>query len=135
MAPTDPITKFRLLHQELPFSVDWCKLRLSGLPGASHPPMANWIIHRPHAHCHAAEIRVAEYLRDLDHRWTVIWGYYYRDDQGNDREGDFLVLGPAGGLLVLEVKSSIPRWFHSTGQWEGERVWQVARSAQRAKWW
>ena len=84
--------------------------------------MANWIIHRPHAHCHAAEIRVAEYLRDLDDQWTVIWGYYYRDDQGNDREGDFLVLGPAGGLLVLEVKSSIPRWFHSTGQWEGERV-------------
>jgi hypothetical protein len=82
--------------------------------------MANWIIHRPHAHCHAAEIRVAEYLKELDDRWTVIWGYFYRDDHGHDREGDFLVLGPAGGLLVLEVKSSIPRWFSSTGQWEGE---------------
>lgn len=82
--------------------------------------MANWIIHRPQAHCHASEIRVAEVLKELDDRWTIIWGYFYRDDHGNQREGDFLVLGPAGGILVLEVKNSIPRWFSDTGQWEGE---------------
>ena len=35
------------------------------------------------------------------------------------REGDFLILGPAGGLLVLEVKSSLPRHFPETGRWEG----------------
>ena len=35
------------------------------------------------------------------------------------REGDFLILGPAGGLLVLEVKSSLPRHFAETGRWEG----------------
>jgi len=31
----------------------------------------------------------------------------------------FLILGPAGGLLVLEVKSSLPRHFPETGRWEG----------------
>ena len=82
--------------------------------------MARWIIHRPHEHCHASEIRVAEVLKELDDRWTILWGYFYRDEHGNDREGDFLVLGPAGGLLVLEVKSSIPRWFAETGHWEDE---------------
>ena len=82
--------------------------------------MANWIIHRPNAHCNPAEIRVAEFLRDLDDRWTIIWGYFYKDSRGHSREGDFLILGPAGGMLVLEVKSSIPRWFSDTGQWEGE---------------
>jgi hypothetical protein len=82
--------------------------------------MARWIIHRPQEHCHASEIRVAEVLKELDDRWTIIWGYFYRDARGTDREGDFLVIGPAGGLLVLEVKSSIPRWFAETGHWEGE---------------
>ena len=82
--------------------------------------MARWIIHRPHEHCHASEIRVAEVLKELDDRWTILWGYFYRDSNDNDREGDFLILGPAGGLLVLEVKSSIPRWYPSTGRWQGE---------------
>jgi hypothetical protein len=53
-------------------------------------------------------------------------GVFLPDDHGHDREGDFLVLGPAGGLLVLEVKSSIPRWFSSTGQWEGDLEWPDA---------
>lgn len=82
--------------------------------------MAHFIIHRPAAHCHPSEIRVAEVLRDLDDRWTVIWGYFYEDKRGHTREGDFLVLGPAGGMMVLEVKNRVPRWFSDTGQWEGE---------------
>lgn len=82
--------------------------------------MAHFIIHRPAAHCHPAEIRVAEMLRDLDDRWAIVWGYFYEDQRGHTREGDFLVIGPAGGMLVLEVKSRVPRWFSDTGQWEGE---------------
>ncbi len=82
--------------------------------------MAHWIIQRPNSHCHPSEIRVAEFLRELDDRWTVIWGYFYKDSRGQSREGDFLIIGPAGGMLVLEVKSSISRWFSDTGQWEGE---------------
>lgn len=83
--------------------------------------MAQWIMHRPPKHSHEAEIRVAEQLKKLDGRWTVIWGYFYQDRGGNDREGDFLVIGPAGGVMVLEVKSRVPRHFSATGQWEGEQ--------------
>ncbi len=83
--------------------------------------MARWIIHRPQEHSHPAEIRVAEQLRDLDDAWTVVWGYYYTDHHGQEREGDFLVIGPAGGILVLEVKNTLPRWFSATGRWEGEQ--------------
>jgi hypothetical protein len=84
--------------------------------------MIEWILHRPPHASNPAEIRVAERLRglvDSPHSWTVIWGYYYQDSRGMQREGDFLILGPAGGLLVLEVKSSLPRHFPETGRWEG----------------
>ncbi|NQX01819.1 DEAD/DEAH box helicase family protein [bacterium] len=84
--------------------------------------MIEWILHRPPHASSQSEIRVAERLRLLEessHLWTVIWGYYYVDSSGVEREGDFLILGPAGGLLVLEVKSSLPRHFPETGRWEG----------------
>jgi hypothetical protein len=84
--------------------------------------MIEWILHRPPHASSPSEIRVAEWLRRLEessHLWTVIWGYYYIDHRGVEREGDFLILGPAGGLLVLEVKSSLPRHFPETGRWEG----------------
>lgn len=58
-------------------------------------------------------------MTESTHQWTVIWGYYFIDGRGIEREGDFLILGPAGGLLVLEVKSSLPRHFPETGRWEG----------------
>ena len=84
--------------------------------------MIEWILHRPPHASSPTEIRVAELLRrlaDSPYRWIVVWGYDYRDDRGTEREGDFLVLGPAGGLLVLEVKSWLPRYFPETGRWEG----------------
>jgi len=84
--------------------------------------MIEWILHRPPHASNPSEIRVAERLKALGESpftWTVIWGYYYQDAHGTRREGDFLVLGPAGGLLVLEVKSSLPRHFPETGEWEG----------------
>lgn len=84
--------------------------------------MIDWILHRPPHASNPSEIRVAERLKglaDSPHAWTVIWGYYYQDSRGMQREGDFLILGPAGGLLVLEVKSSLPRHFPETGRWEG----------------
>jgi len=84
--------------------------------------MIEWILHRPPHASNPSEIRVAERLKVLSespYTWTVIWGYYYQDAHGMRREGDFLILGPAGGLLVLEVKSSLPRHFPETGEWEG----------------
>ena len=83
--------------------------------------MSRWIIQRPQEHSHPAEIRVAEQLRELDDHWTVIWGFYYIDKQRTEREGDFLIIGPAGGMLVLEVKSSLPRWYISSGSRGGEK--------------
>ena len=84
--------------------------------------MIEWILQRPPHLCDSTEIRVAEHLKrltDSPYHWTVIWGYYYKDKRGMEREGDFLILGPAGGLLVLEVKSSLPRHNAETGRWEG----------------
>lgn len=84
--------------------------------------MIEWILHRPPHASPPSEIRVAERIKTLEaspYTWTVIWGYYYQDSRGMRREGDFLILGPAGGLLVLEVKSSLPRHFSETGRWEG----------------
>lgn len=84
--------------------------------------MIEWILQRPPHCCDSTEIRVAEQLKrltDSPYQWTVIWGYYYKDKRGMEREGDFLILGPAGGLLVLEVKSSLPRHNPETGRWEG----------------
>ena len=82
-------------------------------------------------------------LADSPHPWTVIWGYYYEDSQGTRREGDFLVLGPAGELLVMDVMSTLPRHFPETGRWEGshgddpieqlQREWQGVIAGIRAK--
>jgi len=47
--------------------------------------------------------------------WVIRWGFYYE----TDREGDFIVLGPTGGVLVLEVKGGDLRKLSTTGRWEG----------------
>lgn len=84
--------------------------------------MIEWVHHRPPRACNETEIRVGERLKglaDSPHDWIVIWGYYYTDPSGTRCEGDFLILGPFGGLLVLEVKARLPRHFAETGNWEG----------------
>jgi hypothetical protein len=80
--------------------------------------MPRWIINRPESHCHDGEIEVARSLNSLSDRWIIRWGFYYQDNDGQTREGDFLILGPHGGLLVLEVKTGRTRHFASTGNWE-----------------
>lgn len=54
---------------------------------------------------------MAEVIKDLDDRGTILWGCFYQDDRRNDREGDF---------LVLEAENTVSRWFSATGPWEGE---------------
>ena len=78
--------------------------------------MAKWVYNRPLDCCDETELRVAKLLARLPDEWIVRWGYYY----ARDREGDFLVLGPHGGLLVLEVKGGQIRKLGSTGCWDGE---------------
>ena len=68
-------------------------------------PMALWILNRPSDRANLAELRVAEMLAILPDEWVIRWGFYYEDNVGTTREGDFLILGPQGGLMLLEVKA------------------------------
>jgi len=83
--------------------------------------MAKWSLNRPEEHCSPGEVKVARYLQNLPDDWTVRWGFYYTDRRGVRREGDFLILAPVGGALVLEVKGGKMRQFSPTGQFEGEQ--------------
>jgi hypothetical protein len=77
--------------------------------------MATWIYQRPVDCCHPTELVVAKRLAHLGDEWVIRWGFYYE----TDREGDFIVLGPTGGVLVLEVKGGHLRKLSTTGRWEG----------------
>ena len=79
--------------------------------------MALWILNRPAEFGNSAELRVAELLARLSDDWTVRWGFYYQDNGGVTREGDFLVLGPDGGLMVIEVKGGALEVFPANGRW------------------
>jgi hypothetical protein len=82
--------------------------------------MARWFYNRPSENCDVNEIKVAKLLARLGKRWTIRWGYYYTDNKGVRREGDFLIFDPMHGLLVLEVKGHRFRQFAPTGAWEGD---------------
>ena len=79
--------------------------------------MPRWIYNRPPDKCQHTEILFAQALNELlPDTWIVRWGYWYEDEKGTLREGDFLVLGPHGGLAVLEVKSSLS-YQAANGRW------------------
>jgi hypothetical protein len=77
--------------------------------------MARWIYQRPVDCCDSTELVVAKRLARLGDEWVIRWGFYYE----TDREGDFIVLGPTGGVLVLEVKGGDLRKLSTNGRWEG----------------
>lgn len=80
--------------------------------------MPRWIYNRPPDQCDATELRLAKLLNErLPDEWIVRWGFWYADNQGTLREGDFLVLGPVGGVAVFEVKSSVHR-VPASGSWD-----------------
>jgi hypothetical protein len=86
--------------------------------------MARWVYHRPLEYCDATELVVAKRLASLSDDWVIRWGFYY----DSDREGDFLILGPTGGVLVLEVKGGELRKLSTNGRWEGpERDHPIAQ--------
>jgi len=82
--------------------------------------MARWFYNRPSENCDKSEVKVATKLRRLSKRWVIRWGFYYEDNKGVRREGDFLLFDPMHGLLVLEVKGFRLRGFAPTGKWEGD---------------
>ena len=69
--------------------------------------MARWFYNRPSENCDESEIKVANKLRRLSKRWTIRWGFYYVDNKGIRREGDFLIFDPLRGLLVLPDGKSL----------------------------
>ena len=79
--------------------------------------MALWILNRPAELCDLNELRVAELLATLPDEWVIRWGFHYQDNAGTTREGDFLVLGPHGGLMVIEVKAGSLDFFSRSGRW------------------
>lgn len=108
--------------------------------------MALWILARPSDSTPESEQRVAEALSQLPDSWWIRWGYLYsRADAGaGQHEGDFLIQGPGGHVLVLEAKGAAVRNFVLTGRWENEGdgdspwvqlneewVWARSRADQR----
>ena len=79
--------------------------------------MALWIQNRPAEKCDLGELQVAEYLAALPDDWIIRWGFYYEDNAGTTREGDFLVLSPEGRLLVFEAKGGSLEFNPSIGKW------------------
>jgi hypothetical protein len=80
--------------------------------------MPRSIYNRPPEKCQDSEIRFAQLLNEcLPDSWIVRCGYWYGDDSAVLREGDFLILGPHGGLAVLEVKTSLG-YQSANGQWD-----------------
>jgi len=52
-----------------------------------------------------AEQKVAESLMQLGDDFMIRWGFYHANENGSIQgEGDFLVLGPDGNVLHIEVK-------------------------------
>lgn len=65
--------------------------------------MPHWFVSRPIENCNESELIAYKALNSLDDSWTIRWGYQYLHNN-TPREGDFLILGPDGRLLVLEIK-------------------------------
>lgn len=83
--------------------------------------MPTWFLNRPKEEADPTEARVAQAFNELVGEWYIRWGYYYERSQHSDlkdREGDFVLLGPDGRILVVEVKSGQNRHFVLTGEWE-----------------
>ncbi|MDZ4742335.1 MAG: DEAD/DEAH box helicase family protein [Verrucomicrobiota bacterium] len=80
--------------------------------------MAQWVYNRTPEHCDPSERDTADILARLDDQWIIRWGFYYKDDRGQSREGDFLICGPNGHVLVLENKGGTLRYLQTTGDHE-----------------
>lgn len=83
--------------------------------------MPTWFYNRPAEQADPTEALVAEVFNRLPGKWFIRWGYFYerKNHAGlKDKEGDFILLGPDGRILVVEVKSGQNRHFVLTGEWE-----------------
>lgn len=79
--------------------------------------MARWYIARSLDAANESELVAYKALSRLDDAWSIRWGYDFVTGH-TTREGDFLILGPDGCLLVLEVKKRA-RLYPRTGEADG----------------
>lgn len=83
--------------------------------------MPTWFYNRPLEKADPTEALVADVFNRLPGKWFIRWGYFYerKNLAGlRDKEGDFILMGPDGRILVVEVKSGRNRHFPLTGEWE-----------------
>lgn len=83
--------------------------------------MPIWFYNRPPDKVDPTEAEVAQVFNQLPDGWYIRWGYFYdrKSKPGlRDKEGDFILLGPDGRLLVVEVKGGRNRHLPTTGDWE-----------------
>lgn len=79
--------------------------------------MARWFYNAPPVEAALSERRTAELWQSLGDGFLIRWGFSYRMDHGVWREGDFIVQGPDGHILVVEAKPGAPAPDPTTGVW------------------
>lgn len=79
--------------------------------------MARWIYNVAPEGAYDSERRTAEYFQSLGNSFTIRWGFLYADHSGVRREGDFIIQGPDGHVLVVEAKAGEPRRDPKDGRW------------------
>lgn len=80
--------------------------------------MPRWIIYNSPEDCPTSEQKVAEFLQCLDDSFSIRWGFYYKDPYSSlSREGDFIIQGADGHILVMEAKGGRPAPNPSMGEW------------------
>ena len=79
--------------------------------------MARWFYNAPPVEAALSERKTAELWQPLGDGYSIRWGFSYRIDHGVWREGDFIVQGPDGHILVVEAKPGEPAPDSTTGVW------------------
>lgn len=86
--------------------------------------MPTWLYGTDRRSAPESEREFAKAIHHLPRSFTVLWRYYYRDSQRGDlvREGDFIIQGPDGHLLVVECKTSGLSFNKSSYQENGKSI-------------
>lgn len=79
--------------------------------------MPRWIYTAPPDSCAKSEQAVAAFFSVLGPEFSIRWGFPYEDNGSVWREGDFIIQGPDGHILVVEAKGGPCTLDPATGRW------------------
>ena len=79
--------------------------------------MPRWIYTAPPDSCPKSEQAVAAFFSVLGPEFRIRWGFPYEDNSRVWREGDFIIQGPDGHILVVEAKGGPCTVDPATGRW------------------